>query len=848
MRKSIILLLLVFLSGISQSSYSQEKDISSGLYFSSHEVTQDKRTSLHLTPDEPFNFHKNFHIAFDAMFRNDDGYYGLICRVLGNEEINIDLLSNTASYNANFWLVYKDQVLFSFTLKEIPESDFGKWLSINIDFDLKQNKITASFNGVEKTQEVEGLSSLRNFDVNFGASNNPKFQITDVAPMALRNVVIKDENENINYNWKLAKHGFDFTIDEIKGNVATVKNGKWLIDRHVKWAEKGTYNLPELAGLAKNETDGLVYIICKNKLYTYSVKDNSLDTINYAKGCPFNNYYNYFTYNPSTKKIISYDYSENYLNEFDFVSKEWTQSSFNYKEPDYAHHNTVVSPIDGNLYTFGGYGHYSYKGKIIHFKNDRTGWNTKEVSGSIFPRYLSATGLDENNNWLIFGGYGSKSGRQEVSPEFYYDAYSYNFKTGKLNKIQEYETPEVPFVPCEALIKNPSSNSFYTLIYNTNNFTSTLKLAEFSLDNPEYRVYSDVIPYSFSDIESWCALMLNKETSQFVATTIHNDDVAIYTLSYPALEESDVIQEKKTPKSVWIFIAIGLVILGSYIIILLRKKSKTIQRSDANNNSNTDFSQTIVDLNTDKTHSKSSIYFLGGFQVFDKEGNDISSVFTPTLKQLFILLLLQTVKNGRGISTTKLNETLWPDKSENSARNNRNVSISKLRTILTNVGSIDIDQESSYWGIKMSGVYSDYVELNMLCERFKEQNTSLTESEIQHFVQVAYRGELLPEFQIEWLDEFKAAFSNTILDTLFEFSNLTETQKNLQQLNDIAECILKYDPINEEAISMKCSTLYMLGKKGLAKSVYDHFKKEYETLLGTEFSISFIDIIKNKID
>ena len=43
----------------------------------------------------------------------------------------------------------------------------------------------------------------------------------------------------------------------------------------------------------------------------------------------------------------------------------------------------------------------------------------------------------------------------------------------------------------------------------------------------------------------------------------------------------------------------------------------------------------------------SSVLLLGGFQVFDKQGGNITGDFTPTLKQLFLFLLLNTIKNGK---------------------------------------------------------------------------------------------------------------------------------------------------------------------------------------------------------
>jgi len=50
--------------------------------------------------------------------------------------------------------------------------------------------------------------------------------------------------------------------------------------------------------------------------------------------------------------------------------------------------------------------------------------------------------------------------------------------------------------------------------------------------------------------------------------------------------------------------------------------------------------------------------------------SDITGMFTPTLKQLFLLILLSGIRNEQGISSIKLTEILWYDKTENRARNN----------------------------------------------------------------------------------------------------------------------------------------------------------------------------------
>lgn len=72
---------------------------------------------------------------------------------------------------------------------------------------------------------------------------------------------------------------------------------------------------------------------------------------------------------------------------------------------------------------------------------------------------------------------------------------------------------------------------------------------------------------------------------------------------------------------------------------------------------------------------------MGGFRIVDKEGNDITLLFTRTLKMLLIALILYTGKCEKGINGNKLIQMLWPGKPEDAAQNIRNVYMSKLRNI-----------------------------------------------------------------------------------------------------------------------------------------------------------------------
>jgi two-component SAPR family response regulator len=845
MKIRIILILPIAVWATCVGMYAQINPNNSGLFFASHEVILDKRTSLCLTPGHPFTFDKSFAVEFDAKFRQGDGYYGVICRLIGNGTTNIDLISNLASETANFWLVVKDTIPFSYKLSEIPRCGFGSWTKIRIAFDLKKSEITLSINGCKKEKVVKGISSLHDFDMIFGACKNARFLNTDVSPMTLRDVVILNHQNKVLREWKLSKHALNAVYDEVKGDKATVYNGEWIADKSVRWEKLRSLKVTGLIGVAKNEQEGVYYLIGRRYMLAYSAPSNRIDTIRYFTGCPYNNYYNYFVYNKPVNQIWSYDVGNKVINIFDFQKRSWSQSGFDYKEPDVAHHNKIISPVNGNLVTFGGYGHYRYKSQVNIFDQKQNGWKRVDVSNEIAPRYLSAAGLSENNQLLVFGGYGSKSGRQEVSPEFFYDLYAIDLKNYQVKKLCQYATPDIPYVPCEALIKKPHSDCFYTLLYNSGHFTSCLRLAEFRTDKSEYVVYPDSIPYNFSDIESWCTFFLYDKTSTIFALTVHKTDVEIYSLAYPPLLRSEVIQP--VPGNDLVIWIIGLVValggLAFVYIRFVRKKPKLEEPEPYLPFAVESDSQNIATFDVPLRTSKSSIYLLGGFQVFDMNGMDITASFTPTLKQLFIIVFLYTVKTGRGISTAKLNEILWFDKSETSARNNRNVSISKLRGLLNKIGEIDLEQENTYWRIRMEGVYSDFVEITSLSKKFGTPGVIPTEAEILRFVHVAFPGELLPDVQIDWMDEFKADFLNTVLDRLGSFTELEQVKKNDHLLTYIADCILRYDAINEEAIALKCSVLYKLGKKGLAKNAYDSFSREYKNLLGSDYPVRFNDLL-----
>ena len=221
--------------------------------------------------------------------------------------------------------------------------------------------------------------------------------------------------------------------------------------------------------------------------------------------------------------------------------------------------------------------------------------------------------------------------------------------------------------------------------------------------------------------------------------------------------------------------------------------------------------------------------------MIDKEGNDITAVFTPTLKTLLILLVLYTGKDSKGIIGNKLIQLLWYDKTEESAKNNRNVYMSKLRGLLEKVGDIKILNQNGFWSIQFEeGTICDYLEALQL---YRGNNSQ----DLEKLLELLLRGMMLPNVEADWIDTFKNDFSNNTIDLLCRLLKQEDLSDTLKL--KIADTLFQHDYINEDALRMKCRILCQQGKKGLAKTVYDTFCKEYMASLGTDYKYSLMEII-----
>lgn len=841
MKYTLLLLLTLFIT----LGYSQE-NLEDGLFFASKEVIQDKRTSLSLTPEKPLELKKGFILEFESNFRQKDAYYGNIFKVLGNKSFNIDLISNFEgginSKNPIFLLIVNNTILHSFYWKEIPNGGIEKWIKFKLEIDRKNSSISLSINGDKKSKKVKEIADLKSYDIVFGKSNLKNFVTSDVSPMSLKHIKIFVGDKLIR-NWNLGKHLKNNAVyDEISNDFAQTKNPIWLLDQHLYWKKNTTLQFKNLLGTAQDEKKGLVFFIDQKAVYVYHLNNQVLDTLNYSSS-PYHCLGNNFIYNHNTSEIWSYTFEKNAISKFNFETSSWSQADSNCAEPNFWHHNKMISPKDGNLFTFGGYGHYKYKNETKIFDTKNSSWKSIK-NNTIEPRYLSSSGILDADKFLIFGGYGSKSGNQAVNSHCFYDLYTVDFATNKSKIIWKKETVEgSPFVPIGSMVIDSKKEHFYSLIYDNNIFNTTLRLARFRINTFEMELFPETVPYKFLDIKSNGSLFLDANNSKLYAITTNEDTVNLHSLAYPPLLAADVFQEEPFSMMPYGYLALFIVLMlvaGWYFIFKRSKNKKNIKRTKT---IETQEVSVFGNQTEEAIHNKiktSSIYLFGGFEVFDKEGKDITALFTPTLKQLFLLILLSKSKNEKGITSNKIIENIWYDKFENSARNNKNVNISKLKLLLEKIGDVTLNNENTYWNIEISDtVFCDYAYVLKLLANIKTEAND--DAKIVSFLSIISAGEFCPDVQNEWIEHFKVDISNRVIDGL---DYLSKNKNNLYLLEQIANTILKFDPLNEEAIVIKCSTLYKMGKKGPAKQAYDDFCKEYLHLLDAKFNIPFKDIIE----
>ena len=815
-----------------------------GLTFRSHTVNQDERTSLDLSPEESFNLKPGFSMSFDLQLFEANLTYGYVFRIILDEISSFDLITNLNTEKLNYVLSKSGRILKNCEFQCNKDSVTNRWIKIRID--VEENGIRCM---VDSTMKIisHSLEGFENIKISFGKNRYSSFYTTDVPPIAIRDLrLYNNEGELIHY-WKMQQHNRDEVFDLIGGKRAVVENGVWDIDGHVKW--KHCISIPfseKNVQIACDKEDGIIFIASDKYIYKYNIKSDQIEKMEVKKGQPYKAGGSQLIYDRVKHRLISYSILNDSLISFNFNNGEWPNHPTE-KLAVIQQHNRFVDPLTNTLVVFGGYGNHTYNAELAIHELDGCKWKIDTISSLLSPRYLSSIGNMGNGKFLLMGGYGSASGKQEEFPKNLHDLYLIDYRNLSCQKLTEFPV-EGPIVYSNSMVIDSLNNNFYTLKFFNDRFHSSLSLFSVDLKKFERKSFADSIPYNFLDSESFCDIFLNKSTNNLYSILLQEKEsgfysVDVYSLSYPPLNWTDILQDKyldngvDSKRFVYLLLAgigVGLILL-LYFFFRPKKKVSNITTSNFSD-------KDTIDLINRKQFS--AIYLLGGLQIFDSDGNDITQKFTPVIRQMFLFILLNFIQNGKGITSERLDETFWSGMDKDSASNNRNVNIRKLRLLLKEIGDITLKNEKSYWLLDIgSEVFIDYAMIISLLLEDK-LSSNFDSRRLAKILELASQGILLPNMITDWIDHYKSDYSGKIINFLLEKSKTVEVQRDLVSMQKIADIVLLHDDIDEEAIRLKCIALYKLGQKGLSKSRFEKFRSDYHHLLNEYPPFTYEELIK----
>ncbi len=853
MKKNLTLLTLI----LTVVSFLQANNLDYGLYFKSYSSLGKDRTSLVLNDNKPLKIENETTISFDLSIRKELEF-GYVIHVVSNSGEKIALNFSAEEGENRYPSIIINESFYPVSNR----TEFEKWTPVHLKFSSLKDSLYLSYGNVEKSYPLN-FDRWKNIKIAFGVCPFPGFESFETAAMNVKNIRVYSGKKVVR-DWVLKEHNENICYDIVSNIPAVAKNPEWIIDRHTNWKkiyskEFEFHNNPQYAYDAKR---GILYIVPDEKsIIAYNPVLDKDSIIRVKGGYPASISTNGLIYDYLNDELLSYNLDEETMSRFSFKDQKWSKTTPCTEETRYWHHTTSINEMDSSIVTFGGYGYYQYKNDIFTAKLSNGIWDKNKLL-TVMPRYSSASAVVDGKLY-IFGGRGSVTGKQEVNPHSCFDFYAVDLKTKEIKMLWD-KHEDVNYLPCGNMIYNTKDSCFYVL---TNLKGGTL--LRINTEFPYIEKVSNSINQHLAADFLFYTLFFSPLHQKMYALFCCNykpgtSKILFYEIEFPPLSQAEIVQKEPVVNTSWIkVVALSLFSLFfiGFVFFALKRRRKIIpvqKQSPIIDSPKTIFIPTretitdpteTIEEQAKKTYdrSKQCIRLLGGFNVIDKNGTNITSSFTPILKNLLLLILLYSEMEEKGINDKKIDSLIWADKDSKAARNNRNVSLTRLKLLLEKVGNVSLSNNSGFWKLFFGeDIFCDYNTSMLHIKKFK--GNTIDEKGISELLELLMYGPLLPYTHTDWLDKFKSNYSNDSIDILYNLLLSGNVVKDEELGLQIADAIFLFDSLNEEALRIKCAILYNSGKKGLAKSAYDIFTKEYKTMLGEDYKYSLpqvIDATKN---
>lgn len=820
------------------------KGYTQGLLFNSNDCLVGNRTSYEVFKKERPVFSDNLQIKFDlSLWDNDHLGYIFSLTDSKNSSYSLSYLhTDTASW-LNFNIDSKsNKIKIPLIIGELKKR---KWMRVTVNINLKADRVDIFINGKSYRAAGFGFENRLQPKITFGKNE----RYSEVPNMAIKNLTVTDHN--VLYFFPLNEWTKNEVHDQDGETIGNVENPVWLINESYFWTSRFSKKFDEVAGLNYDDIHQQLLIFSADHFIRYYTASNTISEHPYQNKLPISMLLGKSIVNPNQNKLYVYEVNRvkergTNLAALDLVTLKWDSIGNAMISTQRHHHNIFYDQKMENFFLFGGYGLFAYYNDFFEFNQKADHWDKISFSGdTIRPRFFSGySRANSRNEVYIFGGYGNESGSQVVGGRNFYDLYRVDLNTRNIKKCWEMVPKGTDFVPANNLVLSSDERYFYALCYPHSKPKTVLRLYKFSVKDGSYQIVSGAIPVTSERIESDINLFYNPKLQEFICavqefTDLKHSVVKIYSLYAPPINQQDFLksnEKRPTLKAIFLYSisAFLLFIVVSCLGLLFIRRNRV--KNGVSELSDQEESLLVCDDVLVQQKTRNAVYLLGEFTVYDKNQRNITYLFSPKIKQLFLLILLHS-QDGTGIVSKKISSTLWPEKEAAKTKNIKGVTINHLRSAIGDIDGIELTfLNDTYCFSFDQQFFCDYFTVISNIREIKSARS--TQSILDHFTLIS-RGGLFPSVPEPWLDDFKLAYEEALMQVILPELRKMNEARDFKRVLELVRVILSIDPFHEEAIQFKLKAVRRTKGMAYARNIYDEFALEYRRSLGVEYPVPF---------
>lgn len=844
------LCLLFLLTGMTLFAYSQ------GLLFQANDKEIKERTSLQIFQEGEIPcFTKNFQLSFELSIRDFDtfGYVFLLKEDQGKTKYSftytyLDGENSTFKFNTD-----GKENHYSLNLRN--DALAYQWIPVSFAFDLQQDVLTIRIGDNEKKITSLGLKDTFCPHLFFGRYD----YILDMPTFAIRNLKLEGDRS----------HSYTFPLNENEGEevhtstgkvLGTVVNPVWLINGSYHWEKLFEYSFQTPSGITFEPDSQRLIIFSQDSLLTYNLLKRQPQKYSYSNKLPVKLQLATHFMNTTDGKLYVYELNNLPLVDatvaaLDLNNQEWKQTGVAALPVQLHHHDGFWDETTGKYLVFGGFGNKRFNNTFLEYDIEGDRWDTLSYSGDrIIPRYFSGMAVNKNREHIyVFGGMGNESGEQSVGRNYLHDLYLLDRKQQSVRRLWQNASGH-RLVVARDMILTPDEKYIYALCYPEYLSDTYLQLYRLTVDDGTMKALGDSIPMRSEEIMTNANLYYNSLTHEYYCTTTEFDKkghtvIRTYVLSAPPVSLDEIrsygSRSSLEIRWLWIMAGIGVLLLAGGVLFVRKKRGK--QRNAVLESSSVLMSPPVgrepdKSVQGKETLAKedfesslvrpNAVYLFGPFTVIDRNGRDITHLFSSRLRQVFIYILLHSTHNG--VLSASLNEVFWPDKPDDKVKNLKGVTINQIRKNLAELDGVELVHDKGYFRLVFNDCYCDYFRFRTL------KNAEEVENELGILLM---RGKFLDGMDAGMMDHFKQKVEEFLSSFLpLEIERLYQQHK-YDAVIRFCNVLFRVDPVNELALAYGMHALNHTGSSQEAILQYSLFVREYRQMMNEEYSISYAELM-----